>query len=185
MRGFTLLELLVVIAIVAILAALAAPPFGRLIATSAVTGHVNDFIADSRYARSEALRRGTSVTMCRSTDPDAASPACATDNAAGWESGWIVFVDTDSNNSRGAGEQLLRVHARMGDSGGIRKVGTNNYNQLRYRATGWAIAANATLRFLPQGAGAQADMKQGRTVCISTLGRVRSLPSADAICNGS
>jgi type IV fimbrial biogenesis protein FimT len=185
-RGFSMIELLVVLAIMGILAVLAMPSFARLAATNLVTAQVNDFIADSRFARTEALRRGTSVTMCRSGNPDSANPACAgTDVTSGWEGGWIIFVDNNSSNSRNGGEELLRVHAAMPDSGGIRKSGTNNYNQLRYGATGWAIAANATLRFLPKSPTAQADVTQGRTVCISSLGRVRALPTSDASCSSA
>jgi len=185
-RGFTLIELLVVLAIMGILVVLAMPSFARLAATTSVTAQVNDFIADSRFARTEALRRGTSVTMCRSSNPDASVPTCAgTDATSGWEGGWIIFVDNDSSNSRNGGEELLRVHAAIPDSGGIRKSGANNYNQLRYRATGWAIAANATLRFLPKSPTAQADVTQGRTICISSLGRVRALPTSDATCSST
>lgn len=185
-RGFSLIELLVVLVIVGVLAVLAMPSFARLAATTSVTSQVNDFIADSRYARTEALRRGTSVTMCRSINPDASSPTCAgTDVTTGWEGGWIIFVDNDSSNSRESGEELLRVHAATRDSGGIRKSDQSNYNRLRYRATGWAVAANATLRFLPKSPAAQADVTQGRTVCISSLGRVRALPTSDATCSGA
>lgn len=184
--GVTLIELLVVLVIVGILAVLAVPSFARLAATTSVTSQVNDFIADSRFARTEALRRGMSVTMCRSSDPDAASPTCAgTDVTSGWEGGWIIFVDNDSSNSRQNGEELLRVHAATPDSGGIRKSDHSNYNRLRYRATGWAVAANATLRFMPKSPAAQADVTQGRTVCISSLGRVRALPTSDASCSGA
>ena len=68
-HGFTLLELMVVLAIVAILTMLAAPSFTRLIQSITMSSTVNTFLADMRYARSESIRRGGGVVMCRSDDP--------------------------------------------------------------------------------------------------------------------
>lgn len=182
-RGVTLIELLVALAIVAVLASIAAPSFARLRANSAVAGHVNTFLADSRFASSEALRRGVSVTMCRSHNPEAAFPQCAgTTNPGGWEGGWIIFADADADNERSEGEQLLRVQSALPDSGGIHRNGSTSYNQLRFRPNGWAAGATATLRFMPKSPEAQLDPTLGRTVCVSIIGRTRSLTRSDAAC---
>ena len=85
--GFTLIELLVAIAIAAILIALAAPSFKQLIQSSTMSSNVNNFLADMRYARSEAIRRGGSVVMCRSNAPEAASPACGSGSGPGGMAG--------------------------------------------------------------------------------------------------
>ena len=42
-----------------------------------MSGNVNGFLADMRYARSESIRRGGGVTLCRSDAPEAAAPVCA------------------------------------------------------------------------------------------------------------
>ncbi|MES2975622.1 MAG: GspH/FimT family pseudopilin [Pseudomonadota bacterium] len=184
LQGVTLVELLVAVGIVALLASLAAPSFARLRAGSAVSGHVNTFLADSRFASSEALRRGVSVTMCRSEDPEAAFPACAgAKNPGGWEGGWIIFADEDANNQRAEGEDLLRVQPAMPDSGGIHRGSGAAYNQIRYRPNGWAAGATATLRFLPRSAEAQLDPALGRTLCVSIIGRTRALARSDAACS--
>ena len=62
-HGFTLVELMVALQIVAILATLAAPSFFRLIVSTRMSGNVNAFLADMRYARSESIRRGGGVTL--------------------------------------------------------------------------------------------------------------------------
>ena len=77
-RGFTLLEIMVVLAIVAILATLAVPSFTRLIQSNTMSSNVNTFMADMRYARSESIRRGGGVVMCRSDAPEATLPVCNT-----------------------------------------------------------------------------------------------------------
>lgn len=179
-----MIELLVVIALVALVSTLGVGSFARMAATTAVSAHTNSFVADSRYARSEALRRGENVTMCKTSEPDAAAPECASVQAAtGWESGWIVFADLDGNNTRSADEPLLRVQPAMADSGGINRSGGVAFNQLRYRPTGWSVGATATLRFKPGSAQAQSDPAMGRTVCVSNLGRTRVLPTLDASCS--
>ena len=181
--GVTLVELLVVIAIVGIIGMIGAPSFARMLAGNTVTGQVNTFLIDAQFSRSEALKRGTSVTMCRSVNPDAATPTCVkSTDAGGWETGWIVFVDNDNDGARISAEQLLRAQQNLGDSGGIRSPDGTAYDVIRYRATGWAPGKAAALRFLPRAVSAQSDVKLGRTVCVNSLGRVKSMNTSDAVC---
>jgi type IV fimbrial biogenesis protein FimT len=181
-RGVTLIELMVVVAIVGIIGMIGAPSFARMVASNTVTSQVNGFLIDAQFSRSEALKRGTSVTMCRSANPDAATPTCVKPtDAGGWETGWIIFVDSDNDGVRTSDEQLLRVQQTIGDSGGIQPVG-GAYDVIRYRATGWATGKAASLRFLPRAESAQSDVKLGRTVCVNTLGRVKSMNTSDAVC---
>jgi type IV fimbrial biogenesis protein FimT len=96
-KGFTLVELMVTLTIAAILLMVAVPSFTQMIASSAVSSNVNSFLADMRYARSEAIRRGSEVALCRVTDPDATNPTClSAQGTDGWVTGWIVFEDLDS-----------------------------------------------------------------------------------------
>ncbi len=83
-RGFTLVELLVVMTIGAILVAAAVPSFSWFIASLADRRTpLTPMVAAFELARSEAIRRGTVVSVCRSLDPYAAEPAIACSNAAG------------------------------------------------------------------------------------------------------
>jgi type IV fimbrial biogenesis protein FimT len=97
-RGFTLVELLVVMTIGAILVAAAVPSFSWFIATSRAGNAANTMVGAFELARSEAIRRNTVVSVCRTLDPNAAEPALACSNAAGggyaagdWASGWVMF----------------------------------------------------------------------------------------------
>ncbi len=93
--GFTMIELLVTIGIVGILAALAVPNFQSSLHKNRAMGFANDLSAALNMARSEAIKRGQSVTVCTAalnnsdvvvTDLNAACSAVA------WTQGWLVFV---------------------------------------------------------------------------------------------
>ena len=107
LSGFTLVELAVVLAIIAVVATFATP--------SVVVWHRRDQI-DARartmmstltltLARSEAIRRGARVTLCRIDAAHAclaASKACD-GGLTGWSCGWALFAD------RGGARVLLRM----------------------------------------------------------------------------
>jgi prepilin-type N-terminal cleavage/methylation domain-containing protein len=98
-RGFTLVELLVVMTISAILIAAAVPSFQWLITTTRASNGASALNGSLELARSEAIRRGLVVTVCRTLDPNAAEAVLACSNAAGggyavgdWAAGWVTFI---------------------------------------------------------------------------------------------
>ena len=84
-RGFTVIELLVTITIMAILLAVAVPSFRDSSVSSQLRSASNNLIASARFARSEAIKRNASVTLCVSSD----GQTCGT---GGWQQGWIVLT---------------------------------------------------------------------------------------------
>jgi type IV fimbrial biogenesis protein FimT len=80
--GFTMVEMLVVLAILAILAAIAAPNMGTMVRTQRVKTASFDVFAGLVLARSEALKRNTTVTV--------------TPVGGNWANGWTA---TDSNGN--------------------------------------------------------------------------------------
>lgn len=105
-HGVTLIELMVGIALVAILMATAAPNFQGMTASSRLTSVSNDLLGSLQLARSQAIRSGSRVTVCRSTD----GTQCNTNAAIGWNRGWIVFQDTTRSNANAevdVGENII------------------------------------------------------------------------------
>jgi type IV fimbrial biogenesis protein FimT len=78
-RGFTLTEMLAVLMIVAVLGALAAPSFATLIRGQRVRTAASDLASALVFARSEAVKRNTDVTV--------------SNIGASWNEGWQVTYD--------------------------------------------------------------------------------------------
>jgi type IV fimbrial biogenesis protein FimT len=176
--GVTLPELLIVMAIVGILATLAVPSFKRLIQANAIDSGVEMFTADLRYTRSESIRRGGGVAMCRSDAPEKASPSCGTGSKLGWQSGWIVFHDLDGNGKKKATEPLLRVQAPLTGIDFIAEPGAAT--TFKFTATGRANL-NQTGRLQFGGNKTPSDLQQ--LVCIPLSGRARIADNDTKLCD--
>lgn len=88
--GFTLTELLITLAIAALLMTMAVPNFRDFIMNNRLTTQANEFIGALNLARSEAVKRGESITVCSSDDQ-------ASCTGTAWNAGWIVMVTGDSS----------------------------------------------------------------------------------------
>jgi type IV fimbrial biogenesis protein FimT len=103
--GFTLFELLIVLVIAAIILGLGSPSFSDFRRNSRLTSAANDLLAAGQFARTEAIKRQSIVSICPSAAPGDPEPACG---GASF-SGWITFVDTDGDCLHSAGEEVLRA----------------------------------------------------------------------------
>ena len=121
-RGFTLVELLVVLAVGSILLAIAVPGYGYLLSAGRLTTLTNDLVAALHLARSEAIKRGTRVTLCKTGSAAAASPSC--DTTINWQQGWLVFVDGGTRGVVDPGDAVVWVRDR---TSGEATITTSNY----------------------------------------------------------
>ena len=106
-RGFSLIELLMTIAIAAIIGGLAAPSFKKMMAANRIQTGASALQGDMMYARTEAVKRGSPVSICPSTD----QATCSTANA--WQNGWIVFVDPTAAGTVPTGGTPLKVRQAL------------------------------------------------------------------------
>lgn len=169
-----MIELIVVVSIVAILSALAAPMMSWQMNEWNVANSVNTFLADMRFARSEAARRGTRVILCRSNSPEATTPSCSTGN--GWTSGWIVFEDRNNSGNYNSGDQLLRVQSPITSLDAATELtsgGSTATNSTAFTFTALGMTQGMTSVVPILFGGSQVPSKQQRVVCVSQSGRVR------------
>lgn len=168
-NGFTLIELMVTLSIVAIMASIAVPSYQSFIAQTRLTTQTNELVTALNTARSEAVKRGVRVTVCKSADPTAATPACAT--SGGWEQGWVAFVDNSQATGNTAGtidglDERLRVFGPL--QGSTLGGGDNFANWVSYlpsgRSRGNGGLANGTLSLCNAG--------KGRNIVINISGRI-------------
>lgn len=107
-RGFTLIELMIALVIAVILLTVGIPSFRDLMIRSRLSGQVQEFYGTINFARSEAIKRGNFVSICKSAD----GSQCG----GNWSDGWIVFANNDNDSPAfrddigGANEEpLLRI----------------------------------------------------------------------------
>lgn len=105
--GFSLLEALVVLALLAVLLGLAVPGVAGLRSRHQLQAVAEDVWNSLMLARSQALVHQQRVALC----PVAADLAC--DLQGQWNLGWQVFVDSNHNGQRDAGERLLQSHSGL------------------------------------------------------------------------
>ncbi|MFW6357167.1 MAG: GspH/FimT family pseudopilin [bacterium] len=152
-----MLEIMIVLAMVSILAVLAVPNFQVLLEKNRVTTQVNEFIAALSLARSEAVKRGHRVSVCKSPD----GKQCTADGH--WDQGWLVYADENEDGELD-NEPVLLI--REGLSSGTTFVGNAHVDSsIHYRDDGSA---------LQNGVVSLSSHAVGVNVILSRTGRVRT-----------
>ncbi|ASJ72403.1 GspH/FimT family pseudopilin [Granulosicoccus antarcticus] len=163
-RGFTLMELLITVSVAAILMATAAPGFQSLIQQSKQESRVNELTGALYYARSEAIKRSSRISVCARSS----NTSCGTN----WDKGWIVFIDNgatpgviDTSESvlkvasslpsgfrvkntaivQGASEATQRSYVRFGPRGLSNWRGSGTFTFCDGRGTSAARAINVSM----------------------------------------
>ena len=165
--GFTLLELLTTLAIAVIIVAWAVPSFRATVANNRIITQVNDIVTALNAARSESIKRGQTVTLCKSDD----GSQCT--NGSQWEDGWIVFSDQDSDGAVDAGDdEVVLVNQGLLGGNTLRFLdnGGSAINFRSYGATGRLRNGSGSDVFtLCDDRGAE----YARTIHVNVAGRPR------------
>ena len=92
--GFTLVELVVTLTVLGILTGIAVPQFTEFLRNSRRAATINELVASLTLARSEAVRRGVQVVVCKAVD----DTACVSGAGDTWQAGWLVFINSDADS---------------------------------------------------------------------------------------
>jgi type IV fimbrial biogenesis protein FimT len=157
-RGFTLIELMVTLSIAAILLTVAVPNFIVFVQNNRLATQANDLVTMLNYARSEAVKRNQNIGVCSSTT----GTSCA--GSTTWDTGLIVFVDSNKDGTWNAGETVLQVRQAMEGSNTLR---AGAQTSISYQANGFLASPNDTFR-LCDTRGQQSM----RAIALSLQGRV-------------
>lgn len=118
-RGYSLVELITVMTIVGIAIGIAVPSYKYVTNSNRVSGEVNQLLGDLQYARSEAVKEGTFISVCPGTVTTSGSTVTGTcaSSGANWQSGWFVFSDVNGNGVFDSGnDQVLRTQPAFASS---------------------------------------------------------------------
>lgn len=163
--GFTLVELIVTLVLAALVLTLGVPSFQEMIRDNRLVATVNELIGALNLARSEAIKRGVRVTLCKSAD----GAACTA--SGGYEQGWIVFVDPNDNAAVDADETIIRVFQAIPTGAGMTLTGNAPVARyISYVATG---ATQLTSGAFQAGTLTLCAAPKARRIVINSVGRVR------------
>jgi type IV fimbrial biogenesis protein FimT len=137
--GFTLIEVLIGLCLLCLILALAAPTYGAWIASRQLANHA-DFLKESlNLARSEAVKRGVRVNLCKTVD----RVQCT--DTGGWESGWIMFADINRSGAVDAAEDVIHVEGPPGNGITVR-ANQPLADYVSYTSFGFARQLNGALQ---------------------------------------
>jgi type IV fimbrial biogenesis protein FimT len=131
-NGFSLIELVIAVGLTGLLLSMAVPALDIFVANARQTGAINDFVSSIHQARSTAVTTNARVTIC----PSAGGNNC---EAVGWNNGWIVFSDPDSDRNVDIGERIL---AASGPVDGLTIQSAEFATFLMYRPNGRVMNAS-------------------------------------------
>jgi type IV fimbrial biogenesis protein FimT len=152
--------------VAAILLGVGVPSFIDTIRSNRATTNINELSTGFAIARSEAIRRGANITVCRSTD----GATCGAD----WADGWIVFVDgAASDTAAPVLGEVLRVWGEMPGDVTITTLANGvaaDLSWVRFGPRGGARTAGAMpFGIVVEVAGCSGE--QLRTLELNTVGR--------------
>ncbi len=180
--GFTLIELVVTIAIAAVLAALAVPSFIQYQRNSELTSLTNSLLAAVNAAKGEAMKTGRNAFVIP--------------KGSGWNSGWIVYVDMNRDNSYTEGTDIAvqtqdALKGYFSITGNSIAAGASPY--VKFDNSGYSVDTSAaaapvalSLTIARTDVPSTSALEETRRVVVARTGRVRTCkPSTDTTCTSS
>jgi type IV fimbrial biogenesis protein FimT len=178
-HGLTLIELMVTVTVLAILMAIGLPEMRSFIVSNRLGSDVNAFVGLINYARSEAITRNQNVIICPKSN--SANTCVSSQDWGEYET--QAFVDVDGSGTRNAGDILLKtlpaVDATALERGFVRPAGASI---VTFHSVGFSNTAHRFDIWAKKSGDTTYEYKYGRSVCISSPGRVRVISYGASAC---
>lgn len=173
-QGFTLIELLTVIAVIAITASLAAPNMASMIRADRVAGEITALSSSIRVAKSEAIKRGSAVQLCASSD----GSTCSGSN--NWSTGWIIYTDPNRSQTLDIGEVVIAKEQsiKAGDS----LLASNAVAGININGEGYAFSLPSTGQIVFTLNSSPVDSQAQRCLVITQTANPAIRKKGDANC---
>ena len=153
-RGFTLIEMMTSIVVLAVILAIAVPNLAGFVRTSRVRGAQSELISSLMLARSEAAKRGVTVSV------GASAPVAGSEFSAGW----TVWIDANADGAVNAGETVIRQYPDI--STAVVISSSAGATPVSFASTGFLTPAS-TVNFKVCG---KSDTTKGYAVALQPVG---------------
>jgi type IV fimbrial biogenesis protein FimT len=177
--GFTLVELMITLAITGILMSVGIPSFNSMISSTRLTSYANEFVTALNLARSEAVKRGVSVTV-RKVDNYSSTKKGAEVNwedgrDVNWEDGWNVFTDANSDGKFDTGtDVLIKTFAPLQSSYTLQGNGSIFPDYILFKSSGQSNTLGGSFVICNDSDGlAVPKANTSRLIIVNATGRVR------------
>ncbi len=168
--GFTLFELMIGLGIMGILLGLAVPSFQEYGRNSRVLAFQNDLVTAFNYARNEAIRRSSPVTVCATTNFTACSST-----PGNFRIGWLVFTDeAGATGSIDAGDTILQMWEGQAMNGLSMTVTGTSAQWVQFTPTGLANPIATDKTYLLKSSSCPTGQLRQRRININGIGAIRS-----------
>ena len=159
--GFSLIELMIVVMIVAVIGVIGGPVMSDTVKNNRVRAEADRILTTLNLTRSEAVKRNQPVSICRSST--------GTSCSGNWVDGWIVFTNSDGDNTVDVGvDQVIRVYE--GVNTGYTLGGTLGGGSLTYFSDGSYAGGAGIINICSP----DANPSQGWKLMLNTVGRPRA-----------
>lgn len=176
LKGFTLLELVIIIVILGLTMAFAAPGLGEMISNNRLSSSASDLAAAMQFAKAESAARVNPVSLCKK---NAAGTACVA--GGDWQQGWIVFSDLNGDAAVDGGDTVLLNHEALDPRitfGGTAGVA----NSITFRPSGTTTVTGTEVLIICDDRG-YIDRSMGILVTITGRGSVmKATETGQAAC---
>lgn len=175
-QGFTLIELMITVTILALVMMMGIPNLQRSIIQNRLTTTANNFISDFSFARLEAIRRTTRVSICKTDD------GIKCKRNIPWNSGRLVFLDVDNLLANQPGNIIVPpdgsvIRVMVSDENGLSISANSNIDEgISFIGTGEPRGdnggfANGTITICHSAAKSKGSQDYMRAIVMSNSGR--------------